>query len=152
MQSSAGGVRRVSRAFHISWVVLFAISALMALLSLWVISAPVDPDAFQTSTGQSWPAFSSASPRIAAFLEREVRLLGVSHAGVSLLAAAVTWLWLRTGDRRATAVLWILPLTLGATAALFSSGGIASLGGFYAVLAVVTASAIVVADRALASP
>lgn len=139
----------MSRAFQISWVVLFAISALMALLSLWIISAPVDPDAFQTSTGQSWPAFSSASPRVAQFLEREVRLLGVSHAGVSLLAAAVTWIWLRTGDRRATAALWVLPLTFGATAGLFFSGSIASLGGFYAFLAVVTAGAVVVADRAL---
>ena len=150
VQSFVGAVPRVTRAFQVSWAALFAISVLMALVSIWVISAPIDQDVFHASTGQSWSAFASASPTVAVFLEREVRLLGVSHAGVSMLAAAVTWLWLRTGDRRATGALWILPATLAATAALLFSGGTASLGQFYALLAVLTSVALVVADRALA--
>lgn len=137
--------------FRVSWITLVAVSALLALLALWVISAPVDPTTFEATTGVSWSSFSSTSPKVAAYLEQEVRLLGINHVGVSLFAVAVAWIWLRTGDRRATAALLILPLTLGLTAALLFAGNVVGLGALYAVFAIVTAGAVVFADRALAS-
>ncbi len=132
-------------------MMFLALSAVMAILGLWVISAPVDPATFQDLTRLSWSAFSSSSPVVAAYLEREVRLLGANHFGVSLLAMAVTWVWLRTGDRRATPVLLIFPLTLALTSALFFAGAVVGLGAFYAASAVVSTAAVLIADRMLAT-
>ena len=130
---------------------LLALSAVIAILGLWVISAPVDPATFEDLTLLSWSSFSSSSPAVAAYLEREVRLLGANHFGVSLLAMAVTWVWLRTGDRRAAPVLLIFPLTLALTSVLFFAGDVTGLGAFYAASAVLSAAAVLFADRTLAS-
>ncbi len=139
--------RRTSLAFRVAWITVFALSTVMAILGLWVISAPVDPATFQDMTRMSWSSFSSSSPEVAAYLEREVRLLGANHFGASVLAMAVTWVWLRTGDRRATPVLLIFPLTLALTAALLFMGSVVGIGAFYAASAVLIAAAVVFADR-----
>lgn len=138
-------------AFRASWVTLLALGALMALLALWIIFAPVDPTTFEAITGVSWSSFSASSPTVAAYLEREVRLLAINHVGVALFAVAITWTWLRMGDRRATAVLVIFPLTIALTAALFFAGNVAGLGVFYAIVAIISAAATALANRVLAS-
>ena len=140
-----------SRLFRASWITVFGLSVLMFVVSLWVALVGVDPAMFQEQTGVNWSEVSVDSPGLASFLTREVRVAGISHAGLALLAAVVTWVWLRNGDRRAVGVSLIFPLALAATAVVFFAGNVAVLGAFYGLVAAALITALLVAAGQLRS-
>jgi hypothetical protein len=121
---------------------LVAIGLLLAASAVYVIAVPVDPEYIHTTTGITWDAFMVANPEIAAYMEREARLLGVGYLGLGLLTAALAWRLPSSGRARETASLWIVPLTLGAATAALLPAGFSVVVLTYGVLAVLAAVAV----------
>jgi hypothetical protein len=130
-----------------AWILVLVLAGLLALFGVFVLFSPVDAGDFETETGVAWTGFSSAQPEVAGYLEREARLLGAITVGFGLLAAGLAGTLLRGGNRTAWALEWILPATLGLTAAVFLASGATTLGWFYVVATAVAAIGVGLAPR-----
>ena len=118
------------------------IATLMILAGLYILSQPVDPGDFESTTGVAWNGFAADNPEVAEYLEREARLLGVSFAGLGVAGLAVALQLLRTGNRAGWTIAWFIPLVLVAAAIVFYTGDGAALGTFYGVIAFLAAAVV----------
>jgi hypothetical protein len=99
----------------VSWGLLTLVSTFVALSALWVAVTPVGD---QTElTGRAWAQFASQDPEVASLYSMDLEILGFFGAGLGLLAAVVSVIPYRFGQRWAWYALWLLPLTIGGVAA-----------------------------------
>jgi hypothetical protein len=98
-----------------SWCLLTVISTFAAASALWVVLTPAGD---QTKlTGRAWEQFALQDPEVASLYSMDLVVLGLLGAGFGLMAAAVSVIPYRRGERWAWYALWLLPLTIGAVAA-----------------------------------
>jgi hypothetical protein len=98
-----------------SWGPLTVVSTFVALSALWVALTPAGD---QTElTGRAWEQFASQDPEVAYLFSRQLNILGFLGAGFGLLAAVVSVIPYRLGDRWAWYALWLFPVTVGGVAA-----------------------------------
>ena len=108
-------VQSSSRVPWISWGLLAAVAALVALSAL---SVAVIPARDQTPLiGRTWDQFATQDPEVASIASREKDILGFLGAGLGLLAMIVAAIPYRRGERWAWYALWLFPITIGAVAA-----------------------------------
>ena len=127
------------------WLIIMILALLVVVFGLYVLSVPVDPGDFERATDTEWDAFSSASPKVAEYLEREARLLGVTAIAMGGFAAGLAGTLVRRGDRSAWRLLWLLPAALALYALVFLVAGDPLLGAFYVVVTVLVVGATWVA-------
>jgi hypothetical protein len=113
------------------WAVPFALGALLGLFGTYPLFTGADPDDFESSTGVSWEALSSTSPDIANYIDRLEQLIGVAAIGFGAWAAFVAFAYLKKGDRAAWRAMWLVPIVLGGSAAVFFLRDAVMLGSFY---------------------
>jgi hypothetical protein len=113
------------------WAIPFALGALLGLFGTYPLFTGADPDDFETSTGVSWETLSSTSPEIAKYIDRLEQLIGVAAIGFGALAAFVAFAYLKKGDRIAWRAMWLMPIVLGGSAAVFFVRDAVMLGSFY---------------------
>jgi hypothetical protein len=133
--------------FRIALAVLMLLALALTALGLLVLVFPIDPNDFQATTGQAWEAFSSANPEIAAYLEREARLLAVVITGVGLLTLFVVWYGVRDRSEIAVKTMWTIPVVLVGVAAVFILSESLLLAGVSAGVAALVALTLAVARR-----
>ena len=105
----------VFRVPWVSWGPLTVVSTFAALSALWVALTPA---ADQTElTGRAWDQFASQDPEVAYLFSRQLNILGFLGAGFGLLAAVVSVIPYRRGERWAWYALWLFPVTIGGVAA-----------------------------------
>jgi len=98
-----------------SWGPLTVVSTFVALSALWVALTPAGD---QTElTGRAWEQFASQDPEVAYLFSRQLNILGFLGAGFGLLAAVVSVIPYRRGERWAWYALWLFPVTVGGVAA-----------------------------------
>ena len=91
------------------------ISTFVAFSALWVALTPA---ADQTElTGRAWEQFALQDPEVASLYSMDLVVLGLLGAGFGLLAAVVSLIPYRRGERWAWYALWLLPVTIGGVAA-----------------------------------
>ncbi|HSM02733.1 MAG TPA: hypothetical protein VK960_09900 [Acidimicrobiia bacterium] len=117
------------------WLLVLILASLMVLFGLYVLSVPVDASDFERATDVEWDAFSATSPKVAEYLEREARLLGVTAIAMGGFAAGLAGTLVRRGDRTAWWLLWLLPAALALYSIVFLASGSILLGVFYVVIA-----------------
>jgi hypothetical protein len=127
------------------WLIVVVLALLFVVFGLYVLAVPVDAADFERATDTDWDAFSSASPAVADYLEREARLLGVASIAIGALVAGLAWTLVRRGDRSAWVLLWLLPAATTLFALVFLTGDATALGGFYVAITVVAVAATWVA-------
>jgi hypothetical protein len=105
----------VFRVPWVSWGPLSVVSTFVALSALWVALTPAGD---QTElTGRAWDQFASQDPEVAYLFSRQLNILGFLGAGFGLLAAVVSIIPYRLGERWAWYALWLFPATIGGVAA-----------------------------------
>ncbi len=113
------------------WAIPFGLGALLGLFGVGVIFMGVDPNDFESSTAVSWEAFNSTSPEVARYLDRVERLLGAITFGFGAWTSVVAYVYLRKGDRIAWRAMWLVPIVLAMTAAVFFVREASGLGAVY---------------------
>jgi hypothetical protein len=99
----------------VSWGLLTLVSTFVALSALWVALTPAGD---QTElAGRTWAQFASQDPEVAYLFSRQLKTLGSLGAGFGLLAAVVSVIPYRHGERWAWYALWLFPVTIGVVAA-----------------------------------
>lgn len=137
-----------TRVFRFGWITLMVIAVLLVLFGLFVLFSPIDPSDFESTTGESWDAFSSSNPEVAVYLEREARLLAVATTGIGIFAASLVWFGIREDSDLAVKIMWTLPVVLIGSAAVFVVGDGLPLAGFYAAVTALAAFALARVGRA----
>jgi hypothetical protein len=66
-------------------------------------------------TGRAWEQFASQDPEMAYLFSRQLNILGFLGAGFGLLAAIISVIPYRLGDRWAWYALWLFPVTVEAS-------------------------------------
>jgi len=98
----------------LSWGPLATVAAFATLATLRVALIPAGD---QTDfAGRTWEQFAAQDPKIASLLSRQLVTLGLLGAGFGLLAALVSAIPYRRGERWAWYSLWLFPITFGAVA------------------------------------
>jgi len=98
----------------LAWLVPFAYGLLLFLAGVaWLVTgAPFDKATYEQIAGESWQAMQAdSSPAVLQVLSAIVRMQGGNSAllaGIMVMAVAATGL--RSGERWAWYVCWILPL------------------------------------------
>jgi len=99
----------------VSWGLLTVVSTLVALSALWVALTPVGD---QTElAGRTWEQFAQQDAEVASLYSMDLGILGFLGAGCGLLAAVISVIPFRRGERWAWYALWLLPVTIGAVTA-----------------------------------
>jgi hypothetical protein len=88
---------------------------LVAFSTLWVALTPAGDQT--TLSGRTWEQFALQDPEVAYLVSRQLNVLGFLGAGFGLLAAVVSVIPYRRGERWAWSALWLFPVTIGAVAA-----------------------------------
>ena len=141
---SEGSGRGQSR----TWVVLTVLGVLLTLNMLFLLFVGGSTDQLEAETGLTAAELESD---YAVLVERQAaqeQVLAVGFLGFSLFATAIAFGPYRAGDRWAWNALWILPGTLLLTAAVMMINGSMSIGGFYAVLGLITTATLLVGRSA----
>jgi hypothetical protein len=126
-----------SPVLRVSSGLLTVVSIMVALSSLWVALTPVGD---QTELeGRTWDQFAQQDPEVASLYSMDVGILGMLGAGLGLIAAAISVIPYRRGERWAWYALWLLPATVGGVTARMLADQY-STGYYYAG---VTAAAVV---------
>lgn len=100
-----------------SWVLLTTIATLGALQGLYVWLVPVGG---QTElTGRTWEHFAAQDPEVASLYAMDLAVLGIIWTAFGLLAAIISAVPYRRGDRWAWYALWLVPVTYGGAATRF---------------------------------
>jgi hypothetical protein len=98
----------------VSWGLLTMASTFVASSALWVALTPAGD---QTElTGRAWEQFALQDPEVAYLFSRQLTIIGFQGAGFGLLAAVVSVIPYRRGERWAWYALWLFPVTIGAIA------------------------------------
>jgi hypothetical protein len=99
----------------VSWGLLTVASTFVASSALWVALTPAGD---QTElTGRAWEQFALQDPEVAYLFSRQLTIIGFQGAGFGLLAAVVSVIPYRRGERWAWYALWLFPVTIGGIAA-----------------------------------
>jgi hypothetical protein len=99
----------------VSWGPLATVGTFAALSAMWVALTPAGE---QTElAGRTWEQFALQDPEVANLVSRQLNVLGFLGGGFGLLAAVVSLLPFRRGERWAWYALWLFPITIGAVAA-----------------------------------
>jgi hypothetical protein len=99
----------------ISWGTLAIVATFAALAALWVALTPAGE---QTElTGRTWDEFAQQDREVASLYAMDLAILGLLGAGFGLLAALVSLIPYRRGERWAWYALWLVPIMIGAVAA-----------------------------------
>jgi hypothetical protein len=98
----------------VSWALLATVTTLGTLNGLYVLLVPVGG---QTElTGRTWEQFAAQDPEVASLYAMDLTLLGITWAAFGLLAAIISVIPYRRGDRWAWYALWLVPITFGGAA------------------------------------
>lgn len=99
----------------VSWALLTTLMTLATLSAVYVLLTPAGG---QTElTGRTWEQFAAQDPEVASLFSMQLTLIGLSGAAFALLAAIVSVVPYRRGDRWAWYALWLVPITYGGGAA-----------------------------------
>jgi hypothetical protein len=138
-----------SRMPLISWGLLTVVSTFVALSALWVALTPTGD---QTKLeGRTWDQFAQEDPEVASLYTMDLGILGMFGAGLGLLAALVSVMPYRRGERWAWYALWLLPGTIGAVTARMLMDRY-SAGYYYAGLTTVAVAALLLPIRSFLRP
>lgn len=97
-----------------SWILMTTVTIVGMLNGLYVLLVPVGD---QTELGgRTWEQFVAQDPKVASIYAMDLALLGIVWTAFSLLAAIVTAVPYRRGDRWAWYVLWLVPIAYGGAA------------------------------------
>ena len=133
--------RRRQEKFHEdhAWVLLFALSLFIAATAVVGIVSGIDRTDFEQSANLTWDEMQALNPTVSDYVQRVIRLNGAAYLGLGLIAAVLSWTAYRRGERYAWFAMWVLPLTLAASAAVFAveSSDLAYYYGGYTLIAVV---------------
>ena len=133
--------RRRKERFHEkhAWVLLFALSLFIAATAVVGIVSGIDRTDFEQSTNLTWDEMQALNPTVSDYVQRVIRLNGAAYLGLGLIAALLSCTAYRRGERYAWFAMWVLPLTLAASAAVFAVEGsdLAYYYGGYTLVAVV---------------
>jgi hypothetical protein len=141
--------QRISRVPWFSWIPLATVATFASLAALWVALTPAGD---QTElAGRTWEQFAQQDPEVASLYAMDLVVLGLLGAGFGLLAAAVTLLPYRHGERWAWFALWLVPITIGAVAVRMLADQY-STGYFYAGLTAVALLALLLPMRDFLRP
>ena len=139
----------VFRVPWVSWGPLSVVSTFVALSALWVALTPAGD---QTElTGRAWDQFASQDPEVAYLFSRQLNILGFLGAGFGLLAAVVSIIPYRLGERWAWYALWLFPVTIGGVAARMLIDQYPA-GYYYAGITTVALVALLIPIRNVLSP
>lgn len=98
----------------VSWALLTTTTTLGTLNGLYVLLVPV---ADQTELSErTWFQFAAQDPEVASIYAMDLALLGIAWVAFSLLAAIISVVPYRLGDRWAWYALWLVPITFGGAA------------------------------------
>jgi hypothetical protein len=101
----------------VSWAMMIAATTLGTLNGLYVLLVPVGG---QTElTGRTWKQFAAQDPEVASIYAMDLAVLGIIWAAFGLLAAIISIVPYRRGDRWAWYALWLVPITYGGAAVRF---------------------------------
>jgi hypothetical protein len=101
----------------VSWALLTTVTTLGTLNGLYVLLVPVGG---QTElTGRTWEQFAAQDPEVASIYAMDLAVLGIIWAAFGLLAAIISLVPYRRGDRWAWFALWLVPITYGGVATRF---------------------------------
>jgi len=138
-----------SRVPWVSWGLLTVVSTFVALSALWVALTPVGD---QTElAGRTWEQFAQQDREVASLYSMDLGILGFLGAGCGLLAAVISVIPYRHGERWAWYALWLLPITIGAVAVRMLVDQY-STGYYYAGLTTVAVVALLMAIRSFLRP
>jgi hypothetical protein len=138
-----------SRVPWVSWGLLTVVSTFVALSALWVALTPTGD---QTElAGRTWEEFAQQDPEVASLYSMDLGVLGMLGAGFGLLAAVVSVIPYRRGERWAWYALWLLPVTIGGVAARMLIDQYPT-GYYYAGLTTVAAVALLIPIRNFLQP
>lgn len=124
-----------SRVPWISWGLLAAVATLLALSTLWVAFEPAGDETSEA----------------ASIIARQRGVLGFLGAGLGLLAAIVSAIPFRRGERWAWYALWLFPVAIGAVAARMLIDQFV-LWSYYGLLAVLATAALLIPFRRFVRP
>jgi hypothetical protein len=97
-----------------SWVLLTAVTIVGMLNGLYVLLVPVGG---QTElAGRTWEQFVAQDQEVASIYAMDLALLGIIWTAFSLLAAIISVVPYRRGERWAWYALWLVPITYGGAA------------------------------------
>jgi hypothetical protein len=134
------------RARQFSWITLSIVGAVMGFAALWVALTPAGD---QTELrDRTWDQFARQDVEVASLYSMDLVVLGILGAGFGFLIVAMAAVPFRHGERWAWAVLWLVPITIGAVALRMLASQYAT-GYFYAGLAVAALVALVLPARGL---
>lgn len=103
-----------TRVSWVSWGPLTAVGMFAALSAMWVALTPAGE---QTAlAGRTWEQLALQDPEVASLISRQLNVLGFLGGGFGLLAALVSVIPFRRGERWAWYALWLFPITIGAVA------------------------------------
>jgi hypothetical protein len=88
---------------------------LVAFSTLWVALTPAGDQT--TLSGRTWEQFALQDPEVANLVSRQLNVLGFLGAGFGLLAAVVSVIPYRRGERWAWFALWLFAVAIGVVAA-----------------------------------
>jgi len=86
---------------------------------VYELTAGIDAVDFQAATGKDWVVFTPANPAAAGYLEKILALVGVGYASFGLLAGVIAAIPYRSGERWSWYAMWIFPIGLALTTAIF---------------------------------
>jgi hypothetical protein len=137
------------RVHWISWGTIATMATVAALSSLWVALTPAGD---QTElSGRAWDQFAQQDPEVASLYSMDLVVLGLLGAGFGLLAAVVSVIPYRRGERWAWYALWLVPITIGAVAVRMLVDQY-STGYYYAGVTAVALVALLIPIRNLLRP
>jgi hypothetical protein len=128
-----------------AWMLVLVLALLVTLFGAYVLVSPVDNGDFEAETGVVYDDFSSETPAVAEYLEREARVLAVTSIAFGLLVAGVAGLLLRRRQRIGWTLSWLFPGWMALVAIVFFAADATGLGAFYTVAAALGAGALVAA-------
>jgi len=97
-----------------SWVLLTAVTIVGMLNGLYVLLVPIGG---QTElAGRTWEQFAAQDQEVASIYAMDLALLGIIWTAFSLLAAIISVVPYRRGERWAWYALWLVPITYGGAA------------------------------------
>ena len=100
---------------RVSWGLLTVVTTLVAFSTLWVALTPAGDQT--TLSGRTWEQFALQDPEVANLVSRQLNVLGFLGAGFGLLAAVVSVIPYRRGERWAWFALWLFAVAIGVVAA-----------------------------------
>ena len=101
---------------RVSWVLLTTVTLLpLNSLYVWLIPGRIQTDL----TGRTWEQFAARDPEVASIHAMYLAVLGIIWAAFGLLAAIISFVPYRRGDRWAWYALWLVPIAYGGAATRF---------------------------------